>query len=85
MIHITVATLLVFLALTLGYTLLVALLRALVVYVEQVIELVVALVFFLLVVPSVWLWVKARRPMWRTLSKEQTRELEVWLRRGVGR
>jgi hypothetical protein len=56
------------------YTLACALLRALA-------EIATGLAFCVLVAP-LWVWHAVRRPMWRTLTKEQTRDLEAWLRRG---
>lgn len=71
-------------ALMMGYALLMTLLRALLSFLDKAVDTAVALMFFLLIVPPLWLWEKARQPMWRTLTRQQTRELEAWLRRGVG-
>ncbi len=65
-------------------TLLRALIGEFLLYVDELVNAAVALFFFLVIVPPLWLWEKGRRPMWRTLTKEQSRELEAWLRRGVG-
>jgi hypothetical protein len=57
------------------YALVSALLRA-------VAQVATGLAFCVLVAP-LWLWEKGRRPMWRTLTRQQTRELEAWLRRAT--
>ena len=64
-----------------AYALLVRLLRTVLCFIDELIDLAVALFFFLVIAPPLWLWHKARRPMWRTLTKDQTNELEAWLRR----
>jgi hypothetical protein len=48
---------------------------------RSVAEFATGLSFCVLIAP-LWLWEKGRRPMWRTLSKQQSKELEAWLRRG---
>lgn len=65
-----------------AYSLLMRLIRTVVSFIGELVEMAVAVFFFLGVVPLVWLWEKGRRPMWRTLSKQQSKELEAWLRRG---
>lgn len=66
--------------LLLAYSLLVRLIRTVVSFIGELVDTAVALFFFIVIVPLVWLWEKGRRPMWRTLTKEQTRDLEAWLR-----
>jgi len=65
-----------------AYSLLVRLIRTVVSFIGELVDTAVAVVFFLVIVPLVWLWEKGRRPMWRTLTKQQSRELEAWLHRG---
>lgn len=65
-----------------AYSLLVRLIRTVVSFIGELVDMAVAVFFFIVIVPLVWLWEKGRRPMWRTLSKQQSRELETWLRRG---
>ncbi len=72
------------LALTVGYALLVRLIRTVATFLNELLEMAVAGVFFVVIAPMVWLWEKGRRPMWRTLTEQQSQELEAWLRRGVG-
>lgn len=67
---------------TVGQALLRALIQELSSFLGKAADTCVALFFFLVIVPPLWLWEKGRRPMWRTLSKQQSRELEAWLRRG---
>ncbi len=69
-------------ALVFGYALLMTLLRAVLLFADKAVDTAVALFFFLVIVPVVWVWEKSKRPMWRTLTKEQSRDLEAWLRRG---
>lgn len=69
-----------FIVLALGYAILMRLLKTLAVFAGEVVEATVALFFFLVIVPLVWMWERGRRPMWRTLSLQQTRELQAWLR-----
>ncbi len=71
-------------ALMIGIELVMTLLRALAQFVGRVVDTAAALIFMLLIAPLLWVWHAGRRPMWRTLTKEQTRELESWLRRGAG-
>lgn len=68
--------------LLIAYSLLVRLIRTVASFVGELVDTAVALFFFLVIVPLVWLWEKGRRPMWRTLTKQQSSELEAWLRRG---
>lgn len=68
-------------ALLAGYALLMALIRAFLSFVDKAVDTTAALFFFLVIVPPLWLWEKGRRPMWRTLTKQQSNELEAWLRR----
>jgi len=82
MILATLYLLLVLLTLAVGKRLLRALLGECLLLIDRAVDTFVALFFFLLIVPAVWVWEKSKRPMWRTLTKEQTRELEAWLRRG---
>lgn len=67
-----------------AYSLARRLLRTTVQFFNELLDMAVALFFWVLIVPPLWLWEKARRPMWRTLTREQTRDLEGWLRRGSG-
>lgn len=90
MIHLAAVVLLTLLKLaalcvfmSVGYSLLMNQLRALLSFVDKAVDVIAALFFFVVIVPPVWLWHKARRPMWRTLTKEQTRDLESWLRRAA--
>jgi hypothetical protein len=69
-------------AMLMGLELLKALLRAVLSFAGKAVDAAVMLVFFLLIVPIVWLWERGRRPMWRTLTKQQSDELQAWLRRG---
>lgn len=88
MIHGTLLTLLKLvacvIALSTGYALLATLIRAFLSFLGKAVDTAVALLFFLVIVPPLWLWERGqrRRPMWRTLTKQQTSELEAWLRRG---
>lgn len=68
--------------LTAGYALLMTLIRAFLSFVDKAVDTAVALFFYVVIVPPLWLWEKGRRPMWRTLTKQQSREIEAWLRRG---
>lgn len=65
-----------------AYSLLVRLIRTVISFIGELVDTAVALFFLSVIVPLVWLWEKGRRPMWRTLTKQQSRELEAWLRRG---
>jgi hypothetical protein len=62
-----------------GRVLLRALLGELLLFLDKAMDLLAVLFFFLVIVPPLWLWEKGRRPMWRTLTRQQTRELEAWL------
>jgi len=64
-----------------AYSLLMRLIRTVASFVDELVDTAVALFFFLVIVPLVWLWEKAKRPMWRTLTP---RELEVLIK-GVKR
>jgi hypothetical protein len=68
--------------LLIAYSLLVRLIRTVVSFIGELVDTAVALFFFIVIAPMLWLWEKGRRPMWRTLSKQQSKELEAWLRRG---
>ena len=65
-----------------AYSLLVRLLRTVVSFVDDAVDVAVALFFFLVIMPPLWVWQRSRRPMWRTLTKEQSAELAAWVRRG---
>lgn len=64
-----------------AYSLLVRLIRTLLSFVDEAIEVAVALFFFVVIVPPVWIWQRSRRPMWRTLTQQQSQELRAWLQR----
>jgi uncharacterized membrane protein len=71
---------------TLGFLVLAAMLvRALARGIESVTIGIFKILFLALVLPPIWLWHKARKPMWKTYSRQQTNELEAWLRRGRAR
>lgn len=70
-------------AMMVGLELLMTLLRAAVSFAGRAVDTLVALLFMMLAVPLLWIWHAGRRPMWRTLTREQTRDLEAWLRRGA--
>jgi len=53
--------------------------RAITSLVNHLIDVLAALFFFMVIVPCVWIWERGRRPMWRTLTPQQTRELRAWL------
>lgn len=67
-------------ALLVAYSLLVRLIRTVVSFIGELVDTAVAVFFFLGVVPLVWLWEKGRRPMWRTLTKQQSREIREALK-----
>jgi len=69
--------------LLLAYSLAVRIVRTIIAFFEEVLDTVVGLLFVLVIVPMVWVWEKAKRPMWRTLTKEQTQDLEAWLKRAT--
>lgn len=58
-----------------GYSLLMNQLRALLSFVDKAVDVIAALFFFVVIVPPVWLWERARRPMWRTLTARELEEL----------
>lgn len=64
-----------------AYSLLVRLLRTFLAFLDEAVDMAVALLFWLVIVPPLWLWQKGRRPMWRTLTKQQSQELQAWLHR----
>jgi len=68
-------------ALIVGYALLMTLTQALLSFVDKAVDTAVALFFLSVIVPLMWLWEKGRRPMWRTLTQQQSDELAAWLRR----
>jgi hypothetical protein len=63
-----------------AYSLLVRLIKTVVSFLGELVDTAVALFFFIVIVPLVWLWEKGRRPMWRTLSKQQSSELREALK-----
>lgn len=70
-----------FIALSAAFALAMRLLRAVLAFFGEGVDVLVALLFFVLIVPPLWVWEKGRRPMWRTLSREESDELRAWLRR----
>lgn len=52
-----------------------ALIRVLHSFLEAVKNIIAATLFFVVIVPPVWLWERARRPMWRTLTARELEEL----------
>lgn len=69
-----------FIAILLLYALAVRLLETVIAFVSECVDVAVALFFFVVIVPPLWIWERSRRPMWRTLSKQQTQELQAWLK-----
>jgi hypothetical protein len=65
-----------------AYSLALRLVKTTLDFFSDLIDVAVGVFFYVVLVPMVWLWQKCKRPMWRTLTKEQTRDLETWLRRG---
>ena len=65
--------------------LLVRLLRVFVVFVSEALDLAAALFFFVVIVPPLWVWKAWRRPMWRTLTKQQSEALQAWLKTTASR
>lgn len=78
-----IAVILILIGCVIAWSLALRLLRTTLIFIGELIDGAVAVIFMVLVVPVLWLWHKAKRPMWRTLTKEQTRELEAWLRRAT--
>lgn len=68
-------------ALSVGQALLRALLGEFLLLLDTAMDTLAALFFFIVIAPMVWLWEKGRRPMWRTLTQQQSQELQAWLRR----
>jgi len=68
------------LALFAAYALLLRLLRTGVAFINDAVDVAVALLFYVFIVPPLWIWERSRRPMWRTLSPQQTEALRAWLK-----
>lgn len=66
--------------LSIGYALAMRFIRTAAAFVGELAEAAVALVFFGVIVPLLWVWYASRRPVWRRLSRQQTEELQAWLR-----
>jgi hypothetical protein len=64
-----------------AYSLLVRLIRTVVSFIGELVDTAVAVFFLSVIVPLVWLWEKGRRPMWHTLTPQQSQELREWLHR----
>lgn len=85
MVHLSLLILTMLLILSVGQALLRALLGELLLFVDAAVDTLAALFFFLVIVPLVWIWEKRRRPMWRTLTKQQSQELRAWLKTTASR
>ena len=68
-----------------GYALLVRLLRTVAQFINDLFNTAVALLFFLVIVPPLWVWYRCRRPPWRTLTQQQTQELRAWIKTTASR
>ena len=83
MIHLAAFVLAVCISIAVGQAMLRALIGECSSLVDKAVDTLAALFFFAVIAPLVWIWEKGRRPMWRTLTIEQTRDLQAWLRRAT--